>query len=220
MNDPRFRGIGMTSQRTRERLVAKLREEGIDNETVLQVIRTIPRHFFVDEALGTRAYENTALPIGYGQTISQPLIVARMTDVLLAGGDMKRVLEIGTGSGYQTAVLAQLVEEVFTVERISGLLRQARTRLRELGVRNVRFKHDDGHLGWAEQGPFDGIIITAAPNEVPMELVNQLRIGGRMVVPAGLAGQQALRAITRTEQGAEEEILSRVSFVPLVNGTG
>ena len=162
MNDPRFSGIGMTSARTRERLVQRLREQGIANLSVLDRIRNVPRHIFVDEALSSRAYEDTALPIGFGQTISQPYIVARMTEALLEGGPLDKVLEIGTGCGYQTAVLAPLVGRVFTIERIEGLQQRARQRLRELGIRNVRFRHGDGAQGWKTQAPFDGVIVAAA----------------------------------------------------------
>src|SRR5579871_1094833 len=174
MNDPRFSGIGMTSARTRERLVQRLREQGIANLSVLDRIRNVPRHIFVDEALSSRAYEDTALPIGFGQTISQPYIVARMTEALLEGGPLDKVLEIGTGCGYQTAVLAPLVGRVFTIERIEGLQQRARQRLRELGIRNVRFRHGDGAQGWKTQAPFDGVIVAAAPLAIPETLVEQL----------------------------------------------
>ena len=173
-------GIGMTSRRTRERLVERLIAEGIEDRQVLQRIRELPRHIFVDEALASRAYEDTALPIGHGQTISQPYIVARMTEALLAGGPLSDVLEVGTGSGYQTAVLAPLVRRVYTVERIGVLLDQARDRFRQLGIRNIRTKHSDGGTGMPEYAPFDGIIVTAAPEGIPRALVNQLKIGGRM----------------------------------------
>lgn len=214
----RHQGIGMTSRRTRERLVARLREKGICNEKVLSVIGNTPRHIFVDEALATRAYEDTALPIGFGQTISQPYIVARMTEALFANGPLNNVLEIGTGSGYQTAILAQLAERVFSVERIKDLQFKARARLRELRFNNVRYKHDDGTMGWPEQGPFDGIIVTAAPVEVPEQLLRQLAIGGRMLIPSGDDGKQLLRLITRYEQEFEEELLDGVAFVPLLDG--
>jgi protein-L-isoaspartate(D-aspartate) O-methyltransferase len=217
MTQPRL-GIGMTSQRTRERLVQRLREEGIRDHRVLDSIRNTPRHFFVDEALATRAYEDTALPIGNAQTISQPYIVARMTEVLLAGGPLENVLEVGTGSGYQTAVLAPLVRRVYTVERIQVLLDQARRRFQKLVIRNIVTKHVDGGLGLPEYGPFDGIIVTAAPEGVPKTLVEQLKPGGRMVLPVGLEGQQVLVAVTRTEDGFEHEMLERVSFVPLLSG--
>lgn len=208
----------MTSQRTRERLVQRLRERGIADEQVLAVMGKTPRHIFVDEALASRAYEDTALPIGFGQTISQPYIVARMTEALLNGRRLQKVLEIGTGSGYQSAILAQLVDEVFTVERIQGLQQRARQRMRELRLTNVRYKYDDGNLGWAEQGPFDGIIVTAAPLEIPHSLLQQLAQNGRMLIPAGEAGAQVLRLITHTEDGFVEEILHEVSFVPMLGG--
>jgi len=214
----RLQGIGMTSKRTRERLVSRLRENGIRNETVLNVMGNTPRHIFVDEALATRAYEDTALPIGFGQTISQPYIVARMTEALLADGPLKKVLEIGTGSGYQTAVIAQLAERVFSVERINALQLKARARLRELRLTNIRYKHDDGIWGWPEQGPYDGIIVTAAPVEIPEQLLRQLAIGGRMIIPSGDNGNQLLRLITRTEEACEEQLLDCVAFVPLVDG--
>lgn len=212
-------GIGMTSQRTRERLVERLKTDGIRDRRVLARIRELPRHIFVDEALASRAYEDTALPIGYGQTISQPYVVARMSEALLAGGPMADVLEIGTGSGYQTAVLAPLVRRVYTVERIVGLLDLARERFRQLGIRNVRAKHSDGTLGMPEYAPFDGIIVTAAPEGIPRALVNQLKIGGRMVLPIGSRDEQILVRVTRTEDGYQKELLEQVVFVPLLGGT-
>ncbi len=211
------RGIGMTSQRTRERLVQRLEEQGIHNVSVLDAIRHTPRHIFVDEALASRAYEDTALPISYGQTISQPYIVARMTEVLLESAP-KKVLEIGTGSGYQAAILARLVAEVYTVERIEALKKQARKRFAELKLRNIYVKQDDGVLGWPEQAPYDAIIVTAAPAEVPAALVAQLSMGGRMLIPVGAPGAQDLLLITRTEEGYERRSLERVSFVPLLSG--
>ena len=214
----RLQGIGMTSQRTRERLVNRLREKGIVDEKVLEVIRNIPRHIFVDEALATRAYEDTALPISHGQTISQPFTVARMTEALLQGRQPRNVLEIGTGSGYQTAILASLIEQVYSVERIQALQLKARARLRELKFRNIKFKHDDGNLGWHEQGPFDAIIVTAAPVQVPDELLLQLAVGGRMVIPAGNAGSQVLRVFDRDIDCFNESQLNGVQFVPLLNG--
>lgn len=214
----RLQGIGMTSQRTRERLAKRLQENGIQSADVLDVIRKTPRHIFVDEALASRAYEDTALPIGHGQTISQPYIVARMTEALLADGPRKKVLEIGTGSGYQTAVLAQLVDQVYSVERIQALQLKARARLREMRLSNVKYKYDDGTMGWPEKAPFDGIIVTAAPKHIPDQLLMQLDIGGRMVIPAGDDGGQVLRLITRDEEGYEEQILDGVVFVPLLDG--
>jgi protein-L-isoaspartate(D-aspartate) O-methyltransferase len=213
---PYHRGIGMTSQRTRERLVERLSREGVRDASVLEVIRRTPRHIFVDEALASRAYEDTALPIGHGQTISQPYIVARMTELLVAGVSLRKVLEVGTGSGYQAAILAQLVPAVVTVERIEALLRRARARFRELGLRNIRAKHHDGIWGWPEQGPFDGILLTAAPPQLPQALLDQL--GGRMVTPVGEQGRQSLVLITRTHGGFERLDLESVSFVPLVGG--
>ncbi|TLY54417.1 MAG: protein-L-isoaspartate(D-aspartate) O-methyltransferase [Gammaproteobacteria bacterium] len=219
MTDLRLSGIGMTSARTRDRLVQRLREQGIANLGVLDRIRNVPRHIFVDEALGSRAYEDTALPIGYGQTISQPYIVARMTEALLAAGAADSVLEVGTGCGYQTAVLAPLVARLYTIERIEPLLARARERLRELGVRNVRFRHGDGTLGWRAHAPFDGILEAAAPLTVPEALVEQLRVGGRLVVPVGPEGEQELVRFTRREQGVQRESLGGVAFVPLLGGT-
>jgi protein-L-isoaspartate(D-aspartate) O-methyltransferase len=220
MTDPRFSGIGMTSARTRDRLVQRLRDQGIANLSVLDRIRNLPRHIFVDEALASRAYEDTALPIGFGQTISQPYIVARMTEALLDGPPLKQVLEVGTGCGYQTAVLAPLVERIYTIERIEGLQKRARLRLKELDIHNVRFKVGDGSVGWRTQAPFDGILVAAAPLVVPEELVAQLAVGGRLIVPAGPEGRQQLLSIVRLEQGVERRILGAVSFVPLVGGVG
>jgi len=220
MTDPRFTGIGMTSLRTRDRLVQRLRDQGITNLAVLDRIRNLPRHIFVDEAIASRAYEDTALPIGFGQTISQPYIVARMSEALLDGPPLRKVLEVGTGCGYQTAVLAPLAERIYTIERIEGLQKRARTRLKELGIRNVRFKIGDGSLGWRSQAPFDGILVAAAPLVVPEELIEQLAVGGRLVVPAGPEGNQQLLRIVRLEQGLERQVLGAVSFVPLVGGVG
>jgi len=213
-----LRGIGMTSQRTRDRLIQRLRDAGIANNHVLDVMREIPRHIFVDEALASRAYEDTALPIGFGQTISQPYIVARMTAALLDGKSPVRVLEVGTGSGYQTAVLARLVDELYTVERIAGLQELARQRLKRLNFRNIRYKHSDGSWGWDIFAPFDGIIVTAAPEEVPEELFSQLADGGRMVIPAGRSGRQQLLVFERQGTQIQQDVLDRVSFVPLVKG--
>lgn len=212
-------GRGMTSQRTRERMVQRLGEDGIRDPEVLRRMLQVPRHLFVDEALSSRAYEDTALPIGCGQTLSQPYVVARMTEVLLEGGPLENVLEIGTGSGYQTVVLSPLVRRVFTVERIKTLLEQARRRFQRLGVRNVVTKHTDGGIGLPEYGPFDAIIVTAAPEGVPMALVEQLRPGGRMVVPIGRRDEQVLVRIVKTDEGYAHELLERVSFVPLIAGT-
>jgi protein-L-isoaspartate(D-aspartate) O-methyltransferase len=219
MADLRLSGIGMTSARTRDRLVQRLREQGISNLAVLERIRNVPRHIFVDEALGSRAYEDTALPIGFGQTISQPYIVARMTEALLEGGTADNVLEIGTGCGYQTAVLAPLVVRVNTIERIEPLLTRARERLKELGIRNVRFRHGDGSLGWKAHAPFDGILVAAAPLTVPEPLIKQLKVGGRLIAPIGPEGEQQLVRFTRREQRVERESLGAVAFVPLLGGT-
>ncbi|HEY0748829.1 MAG TPA: protein-L-isoaspartate(D-aspartate) O-methyltransferase [Steroidobacteraceae bacterium] len=208
----------MTSARTRERLVQRLQEQGIKDQRVLDRIRTVPRHLFMDEALATRAYEDTALPIGFGQTISQPFVVAKMTEALLAAGEMGRVLEIGTGCGYQTAVLAPLVKEIYTLERIDPLLKRARRTLRELRIRNVNFRHDDGNLGWAARAPFDGILLTAAPHAVPQALFDQLRLGGRLIAPVGPEGRQELYRYTKGETRNERHSLGPVSFVPLVSG--
>ena len=219
MTDVRLAGIGMTSARTRDRLVQRLRDQGITNLTVLDRMRNVPRHIFVDEALGSRAYEDTALPIGFGQTISQPYIVARMTEALLEGGPLTNVLEVGTGCGYQTAVLAPLVERIHTIERIEPLVTRAKERIKELGIRNVRFRHGDGSLGWKTHAPFDGILVAAAPLVVPEELIKQLKVGGRLLVPVGGEGQQELIRFTRKEQRVERQSLGPVAFVPLLGGT-
>ena len=219
MADVRMAGIGMTSARTRDRLVQRLREQGITNAAVLERVRNVPRHIFVDEALGSRAYEDTALPIGFGQTISQPYIVARMTEALLEAGEVNNVLEVGTGCGYQTAVLAPLVAHVNTIERIEPLSARARQRLKELGIRNVRFRHGDGSLGWKAHAPFDGILVAAAPLTVPEALIKQLKVGGRLLVPIGPEGKQELVRFTRREQRVERESLGPVAFVPLLGGT-
>jgi len=214
-----IQGIGMTSQRTRDRLVDRLREKGIKNERVLEVIRTTPRHIFVDEAMASRAYEDTALPIGHGQTISQPYIVARMTEILLEDGVPDVVLEVGTGSGYQSAILSRLVPKVYTVERISALLQKAREAHRKLGLMNVFSKHSDGSWGWAPNAPYPAIMVTAAPKMVPPGLLEQLAVGGRMIIPVGsIGGVQELKLYTRTAEGVEEKTLELVSFVPLLDG--
>lgn len=209
-------GIGMTSQRTRDRMVARLKTQGIENTALLAVMRSLPRHMFVDEALASRAYEDTALPIGHGQTISQPYSVAKMTEILLAK-QPKSILEIGTGSGYQTAVLSQLVERVYSVERIEPLQKQARERFYQLKYNNIRLKYSDGSWGWPEYGPYDGIIVTCAPETVPAPLIEQLAVGGRLVIPVG-GDKQSLRVIERSHSGVEEQILDPVSFVPLLPG--
>ena len=211
------RGIGMTSHRTRERLVQRLQSAGIADKRVLQAILTTPRHIFVDEALASRAYDDTALPIGFGQTISQPYTVARMTE-LAVDGPCRKVLEIGTGSGYQTAVLACLIKRVYSIERINSLLARARLKFRELGLNNVRLRHADGQTGWPESGPFDAILITAAAPVIPPELLEQLAEGGRLVAPVGVGEHQELIVLTRTPQGYRQAVLESVSFVPLLSG--
>jgi len=212
------RGIGMTSQRTRERLIQRLYEEGLSNAHVLETIRRTPRHLFVDEALAHRAYEDTALPIGNNQTISQPYMVARMSELLLAAGPLDKVLEIGTGSGYQTAILAQLVERVFTVERIQSLQDKAKERLAQLNLRNVVFRWGDGWEGWNALGPYNGIIVTAAAADVPQALLDQLAPGGRLVIPVGAGDVQELLLIVREEDGFSRLVLDAVRFVPLLHG--
>jgi protein-L-isoaspartate(D-aspartate) O-methyltransferase len=221
MSDLMLQGVGMTSQRTRERLIQRLMDQGVTNMRVLDVMLNTPRHIFLDEALSHRAYEDTALPIGHGQTLSQPYTVARMTEILLgAAGKLDRVLEVGTGSGYQTTVLAQLVPNVFSVERIKPLQDKARERLRQLGLRNVQLRHADGGFGWPEMGPFDGILSTAAPHSVPQELLKQLAPSGVLVIPVG-GREQQLHLIMR--DGETDNFVTRiiepVKFVPLVSGT-
>jgi len=211
-------GIGMTSRRTRDRLVQRLREQGIRSEAVLGQILSVPRHLFVDEALASRAYEDTALPIGLGQTISQPYVVARMTEALVNGFEGETVLEIGTGCGYQTAVLAGLVKKIYTVERISELLRKTRQRLRDLDIYNVQFRPGDGWEGWRKYGPYDGIIVTAAADEIPGRLLEQLATGGRLIIPIGPPGRQELTMVTNRDGHYERVSLGLVSFVPLVKG--
>jgi protein-L-isoaspartate(D-aspartate) O-methyltransferase len=213
----------MTSARTRDRLVKRLEQSGIKQPEIIERIRNVPRHLFVDEALSSRAYEDNALPIGQGQTISQPFIVALMTQALLEDeGELlplSKVLEIGTGCGYQTAVLAPFVKQLFSVERVAPLLRETKQRLAELGIGNIRFRHDDGFRGWPGQAPFDGIIVTAAPVKVPEKLLEQLGPGGRLVLPVGpVGGEQILYRITRTANGFEHEKLGAVSFVPMLEG--
>lgn len=210
-------GIGMTSQRTRDRLIDRLREKGIRNVKVLEAMRMLPRHLFVDEALATRAYEDDALPIGHKQTISQPYIVARMTEALIAEGIPQKVLEIGTGSGYQAALLSKIVGKVYTVERIKPLHQQARKLLMSLGMRNVQCKLSDGTWGWESYAPYDAIIVTAAAPEIPTSLINQLAIGGHLIIPVGNQdGTQQLLTLKRTVDGVAKEKLEDVLFVPLV----
>lgn len=217
---PESKGLGMTSQRARDRLVERLREQGIRDERVLNVMRALPRHAFIDEGLASRAYEDTALPIGNGQTISQPWVVARMTEALIETGMPARVLEIGTGSGYQTAVLAALGMQVFTVERIEELLRSARPRFRNLKLHEqIRSKHDDGNLGWPENGPFDAILLTCAAPALVTPLLAQLGEPGVLVSPVGTdVGKQKLLRVIKADGATSEQDLGPVSFVPLLPG--
>lgn len=213
-----LQGIGMTSRRTRERMIGRLQKQGIKNTAVLTVMRDTPRHIFVDEALASRAYEDTALPIGYNQTISQPYIVAKMTELLLEKRPLSKVLEVGTGCGYQSAILAQLVEQVYTVERILPLQKKAQLYLADLDLKNIRHQHNDGGLGWPEYAPFDGILVSAAAETVPEMLLQQLAIDGVMVIPTMQNNGQALQRITRLNTGYQVEILEAVSFVPFLSG--
>ena len=216
-----LRGEGVTSQRARDRLALTLQEAGIVDPRVIDVLRNLPRHHFIDQALHSHAYENNALPIGHGQTISQPWVVARMTEALLEFGVPQKVLEIGTGSGYQAAVLAALVPQVFTVERIEELLRQARRRFRQLGLTNVRTRHDDGKLGWADEAPFDAIILTAAGDTIPSRILDQLSPTGVLVGPVGSPSRQTLIRMRGDGHGDfVQEELGAVSFVPLLGGIG
>ena len=210
-------GIGMTSKRTRLRLIQRLRDGGISNERVLSVLAEMPRHIFLDEALAHRAYEDTALPIGHNQTISQPYIVARMTELILEGAP-RRVLELGTGSGYQAAVLSQLVDEVYSVERIKPLLTKAVARFSMLNIRNIYTRHADGGIGWPEKGLFDAVIMTAAPKEIPQELIRQLKEGGRLVLPVGDVTQN-LTVVTKRGNSFEQKIIEPALFVPFLPGT-
>jgi protein-L-isoaspartate(D-aspartate) O-methyltransferase len=207
----------MTSQRTRDRLVMRLREEGIENQDVLDVIRDTPRHLFVDEALASRAYEDTALPIGYNQTISQPYIVAAMTELVIASRPSK-VLEVGTGSGYQAAILSSLVDKIYTVERIEPLLSLARQRFRQLGLRNIRAMYSDGTIGWPDFAPYDAIIVTAGSESIPEALLHQLTPAGRLIIPVGRRDHQRLTMVTRNGESFEREELDPVTFVPLLKG--
>ncbi|PPD31569.1 MAG: protein-L-isoaspartate O-methyltransferase [Methylomonas sp.] len=214
----RLQGAGMTSRRTRERMVSRLREQGITNGKVLAVMAETPRHVFVDEALESRAYEDNALPIGHNQTISQPYIVAKMTELLLESGPLGKVLEIGTGCGYQTAILAKLVDQVYSVERIAPLMKKARDLLWELDIKTVGFKHSDGGWGWPEHAPFEGILAAAAPAEIPEALLQQLAVGGVLVMPVGREGKQTLHRVVRTENGFVDEVIEPVTFVPFLSG--
>ena len=219
MNSRNLAGIGMTSQRTRSRLIQRLREKGIVETTVLSVMEKLPRHIFIDEALSHRAYEDTSLPIGMSQTISQPYIVARMTELLVMSGEMGKVLEIGTGCGYQTSVLAGVSKHVFTIERIQGLQKKAIERFRLLKLANITYRHGDGYLGWESEAPFDAIIVTAAPDQVPQALIDQLAVGGRMVIPVTTSsGDQKLHLLEKTDEGISSMQIEEVKFVPLLNG--
>ena len=214
-----LQGIGMTSLRTRERMINRLMEQGIGSHKVLDVMRNTPRHIFMDEALASRAYEDTALPIGYNQTISQPYIVAKMTELLLASsGRLTKVLEIGTGCGYQTAILAQLVDHVYSVERIAPLQKKAKNRLWDLKLKNVSFLHSDGGWGWLDHAPYDGVLVAAAPPEIPENLLLQMAVGGVMIIPIGKNDKQRLQRVIRTENGYEVEKLEPVIFVPFLSG--
>lgn len=213
-----IQGIGMTSARTRDRLVQRLKAQGIRSPEVLDQIRNVPRHLFVDEALASRAYEDTALPIGRGQTISQPYIVARMTEALLESSPCERVLEIGTGCGYQTAVLSPLVGQIYTVERIPELLNKTKQRLRNLDIYNVQYRRGDGWAGWPKYAPYDGIICAAAADRLPEKLLEQLAPGGALIIPVGPQGKQDLACVTRRDDHYEQISLGAVSFVPLVPG--
>ena len=214
---PKPQGIGMTSQRTRARMVERLRKEGITDESVLEAMGSVPRHLFVEEAFASRAYDDDALPIGFSQTISQPYVVARMIQALRAGRELGKVLEVGTGCGYQAAVLAQLATEVYSIERIAPLLAKARANLRGLRLTNVRLKHADGNLGLPEAAPFDSIILSAAARQVPQALLQQLALGGRMILPFG-SSEQVLRLVERTRSGYSEATLDAVRFVPMLTG--
>jgi len=220
VNSIELAGVGMTSQRTRERLIQRLIDQGISSQPVLDVMRMTPRHLFLDEALSHKAYEDTALPIGYSQTLSQPYIVARMTEILLSAGPLKKVLEIGTGSGYQTTILSQLVQQVYTVERIEPLLKKAKERFRKLGLQNILAELSDGSFGWDKHAPYDGIIATAAPQAVPDELLRQMAPDGILVIPVGNGQAQDLRLLRRIGESHEfnEEMVEKVKFVPLLGG--
>jgi protein-L-isoaspartate(D-aspartate) O-methyltransferase len=211
-------GIGMTSQRTRMRMVERLRGKGIRDEVVLNVLGEIPRHVFIEEALASRAYEDIALPLGFGQTISSPYTVARMTELARAGGALNRVLEIGTGCGYQAAVLARVAKEVYSIERVAPLLAKARKHFRELRLSNVRLRHADGHAGMPEAAPFEAIVISAAATHVPRDLLQQLEIGGRMILPMSRSGEQRLWMIERSANGYVEKKMDSVKFVPMLPG--
>ncbi len=213
----RIPGIGMTSARTRLRMIERLRASGVKDELVLNAMAEVPRHFFIDEALASRAYDDVSLPIGFGQTISHPLTVARMVELARGGRELGKVLEVGTGCGYQAAVLSRLAREVYSVERLSGLLSKARVRLRELGIRNVKLKHADGHLGLKDGGPFDAIVLAAAATHLPQDLADQLTETGRLVLPLGTR-EQRLVLVERSASGFSQTVLDDVKFVPLMAG--
>jgi protein-L-isoaspartate(D-aspartate) O-methyltransferase len=213
-----LQGIGMTSRRTRERMTRRLLEQGLRSNKVLDVMSRTPRHIFVDEALSSRAYEDTALPIGFNQTISQPYIVAKMTELLFEFGRLGKVLEIGTGCGYQTAILAQMVDHVYTVERILPLQKKAKDHLWSLKLKNISYLHSDGGWGWPEHAPYDGILVAAAPSEIPEMLLEQMAVGGVMIIPIGRGGRQELQRVLRTPNGYEVEELEPVTFVPFLAG--
>ena len=219
MSAPRTRGVGMTSQRTRQRMIERLRALGIRDEPVLAAMNEIPRHIFVDEALASRAYEDMALPLGFGQTISSPYTVARMTELARGGSTLTKVLEIGTGCGYQTAVLARIATEVHSIERLAQLISKARRHLREVRVVNARLRYGDGMHGMPQAAPFDAIVVAAAATHVPEALLEQLMVGGRMVLPMGSGEEQRLCVIERTAQGYNERRMDTVRFVPLRAGT-
>ncbi len=220
MNELDIQGVGMTSQRTRDRLIDRLQEKGIINPDVLRVMRLVPRHLFVDEAMASRSYEDASFPIGHGQTISQPFIVARMTELIMQSESLDNVLEVGTGSGYQAAVLGGLVKNLHTVEVVTELHRNARDLLYKLGYRNIRTHLGDGSWGWEEAAPYDAIMVTAAPDEIPSALIQQLKIGGRMIIPVGAQNsEQKLQVVTRNnETNYSVENHESVIFVPLVGG--
>jgi protein-L-isoaspartate(D-aspartate) O-methyltransferase len=218
MTGGRHSGIGMTSQRTRMRMVERLREQGIRDEVVLSALGEVPRHLFVDEALASRAYEDIALPLGFGQTISSPYTVARMSEIVRAGDAINKVLEIGTGCGYQAAVLSRLAKEVYSIERLAALLAKARKHFRELRVSNVRLRHGDGQVGMPDAAPYDAILMSAAATHVPRDLLGQLTVGGRMILPISHAGEQRLLVIERTANGFVEKKMDVVKFVPLLPG--
>ncbi len=217
-SDSTIIGRGMTSQRSRDRLIDILQQQGIENKKVLETMAIMPRHLFIDEALSFRAYDNLSLPIGHGQTISQPYMVARMTELLLTGQNVKRVLEVGTGSGYQTAILSRVIPTVFSVERIKPLLDNARSKFRQLKLNNILTRHSDGGWGWLQKAPFDAIIVTAAPEELPEALIEQLVDGGQLIIPIGKKGEQELFIVKRTGNSFSKKSLEKVSFVPLLKG--